>query len=77
MTGARETGYNTELQETFYTEEVANHFYENIALLHYNLKEIEFIPFELLTSYETPRHQEGGERSFAPPLLPDGWLFHN
>ena len=54
MTGSRETGYNTELQETFYTEEVANHFYENIALLHYNLKEIEFIPFELLTSYETP-----------------------
>ena len=54
MTGSRETGYEIEVHETFYTAEVANHFYESIALLHYNLKEIEFIPFELIINDETP-----------------------
>ena len=52
MTGSRETGYTIELAETFYTAEVANNFYENIALNYYNLKEIEFVPIELLTSNE-------------------------
>jgi hypothetical protein len=52
MTGSRETGYTVELAETFYTAEVANNFYENIALVYYNLKEIEFVPIELLTSNE-------------------------
>ena len=41
------------MHETFYTAEVANIF-ESIALLHYNLKEIEFIPFELIINDEKP-----------------------
>ena len=55
MIGSRETGYTIKLDETFYTAEVANNFYENIALNYYNLKEIEFVPIELLTSNEA-RH---------------------
>ena len=48
MTGSRDIGYTTELSETFYTGEVATRFYEELGLIYYDLKEIEFIPFDLL-----------------------------
>ena len=52
MSGSREAGYKIELIETFHTEDVANLFYESIELLDYTLKEIEFVPFGVVTSDE-------------------------
>ena len=55
MTGSRDIGYTTELSETFYTGEVATRFYEELGLIYYDLKEIEFIPFDLLDENRVDR----------------------
>jgi len=57
MIGSQETRYTVKLVETFYTAEVAHNFYENLSLNYYNLKEIEFVPSELLNSNEAQNTQ--------------------